>query len=702
MEGVRLKKSILLLSIIVISSIGLSLFSYSYFTQTTDNIQYLAVRELQTNSEIEAFSISNGLGNAIYAIRSNLELIASSPSTTDWNLTRIQILLDKALESTSNLTDGYYLLDNDGKMVTFTGIDKKDNAKYIGTDLSSRDYFKGPKQNGTNYISTVILSNDNIPRMYVSVPIFSASTTRVNNTTGNTNGNESSPYNSKTFMGVAFASIETNMLGRFLEDQIHPNFAGDITFVDRNGTILYTQNQTLIGDEIFGQQFQRVVNLILKDKAPEFNSIIKNAMTSNNGMNEFAFDNNVTTIAFDSVTIDGKKDLNVPNRIGTLFITAPHTLAEDVVNTINLQTFLTFIIIGTIVAISFITSILLLRWNRILGSLVDQKTRELKETVKKLSQSNTDLTETKNALTSTNKELSIANSKLKEANKSLEQHDIQQKEFINIAAHELRTPSQAISGNLELIGIVQLPSLLEGSSSDYEKIDKEFEEMVKDKQQLHRFIEGLLSTYRNSLRLEKIVTDILDISRIEGKRLELHKDLININEKVKNVIKDVYEKARETSKTAKVKPLEILFETEQDPLMVLIDRTRMFQVTSNLLNNAVKFSENGPISISIKKDTIKTGRDLNDSDILIKKNDQGNKKTENSVIVSIKDRGKGIDKEILPRIFNKFVTKSEKGTGLGLYIAKSIIEAHGGEIWAKNNEDGKGATFSFRLPLQDN
>ena len=165
----------------MISSIILSLFSYIYFTQTTDKIQSLAIRELQTNSEIEAFSISNGLGNAIYAISLNLEVIATSPSMMDWNVSRIQILLNKALESTANLTDGYYLLDKDGKLVTFTGMDKKDNAKYVGTDLSFREYFKVPKQNGTNYISTVINSNDNIPRMYISVPIFSSPTSQDGN-----------------------------------------------------------------------------------------------------------------------------------------------------------------------------------------------------------------------------------------------------------------------------------------------------------------------------------------------------------------------------------------------------------------------------------------------------------------------------------------------------------------------------------------
>ena len=224
--------------------------------------------------------------------------------------------------------------------------------------------------------------------------------------------------------------------------------------------------------------------------------------------------------------------------------------------------------------------------------------------------------------------------------------------------------------------------------------------MVKDKDQLHDFIEGLLSTYRNSQRLAKIVSDILDVSRIEGKRLELNKELFNINEKVKNVIKDVHEKASEANKTTNVKPIDIRFETEQDPLTVLIDKTRMFQAISNLLNNAIKFSDNGSITITVKKDTSDSYYN-NDNSYTIATKNHINKNYVNSVIVSIKDRGKGIDNEILSKLFNKFVTKSEKGTGLGLYIAKSIIEAHGGEIWAQNNKDGRGATFSFRLPLSN-
>ena len=175
-----------------------------------------------------------------------------------------------------------------------------------------------------------------------------------------------------------------------------------------------------------------------------------------------------------------------------------------------------------------------------------------------------------------------------------------QKEFINIAAHELRTPSQAITGNLELIEMQYIPSLFEGTFENFKKIDTEIEDLVKDKQELHGFIEGILSTYRNSKRLEKIVNDILDVSRIEGNRLELYKERVNINEKVRNVINDLYTKANDSPKTAKDRQINIRFETEQDPLMVLVDKSRIFQAISNLLNNAIKFSGNEPIIVSVE------------------------------------------------------------------------------------------------------
>ena len=124
--------------------------------------------------------------------------------------------------------------------------------------------------------------------------------------------------------------------------------------------------------------------------------------------------------------------------------------------------------------------------------------------------------------------------------------------------------------------------------------------------------------------------------------------------------------------------LKLVYEDKENDntLIVEADKNRLFQVLGNLLANAVKFTKEGAISVSIeKKDT--------------------------QAIVSIKDTGTGIDPEIYSRLFTKFTSKSVTGTGLGLYVSKGIVEAHGGRIWAENNADGrKGATFYFSLPLR--
>ncbi|TLY06630.1 MAG: HAMP domain-containing histidine kinase [Thaumarchaeota archaeon] len=109
-------------------------------------------------------------------------------------------------------------------------------------------------------------------------------------------------------------------------------------------------------------------------------------------------------------------------------------------------------------------------------------------------------------------------------------------------------------------------------------------------------------------------------------------------------------------------------------LIVDADKGRVTQVITNLINNAVKFTNNGTISVRA---------DQNGHEVLI----------------SVRDTGTGIDPEIMPRLFSKFASRSQSGTGLGLFISKSIIEAHGGRIWGYNNKNGQGATFSFSLPL---
>ena len=224
-------KNVVILPILLVSSVILGVFSYNYFTQTANQIQELALDDLQTNSEIEVYGISNILENSIYFVNSNLERIVNSPSITNWNITGIQRLLDLALNSTNYVADGYYLLDSNGTLVTFTGINKEQYAPYKGINLGHRDYFQIPKQNGTHYTSSVIESNDDIPRIYISFPITRSNNTELLDPAVNL---QQSRNNSISFKGVVVASIAAKTLGSFLESQLHPKFNGEIGFLDRD------------------------------------------------------------------------------------------------------------------------------------------------------------------------------------------------------------------------------------------------------------------------------------------------------------------------------------------------------------------------------------------------------------------------------------------------------------------------------------
>jgi signal transduction histidine kinase len=243
-------------------------------------------------------------------------------------------------------------------------------------------------------------------------------------------------------------------------------------------------------------------------------------------------------------------------------------------------------------------------------------------------------------------------------------------EFINIAAHELRTPIMPILGGIELI---------ESKLSDANIAAK-----------------GELSIIsRNAERLLKLSEDILQASRIETGRLRLYVEQASLNALISDVIADIenkYAQARAPSmekadlrsvimyvvgeQQATVGRKIISFEPGDGVQMVECDKGKMGEVMFNLLDNAMKFV------------------DEHDGIIQVFTHASGP-----NVIVTVKDNGSGIDPSIRDKMFEKFTTRSEKGSGLGLYITKKIVEAHGGSIWAGNNSDGKGATFAFSLPV---
>jgi two-component system sensor histidine kinase VicK len=244
----------------------------------------------------------------------------------------------------------------------------------------------------------------------------------------------------------------------------------------------------------------------------------------------------------------------------------------------------------------------------------------------------------------------------------LELQEKMEKEFVNMAAHELRTPVQPLLGMTDIL----MSQLEEEEKVEGDKRNKTKEITVTK--------EDLEMIARNAKRLERLTSDILDASRIESNALKLNLELIDLNEKIRIVVND------ERSTIPQGKNLEIIFDQKESaPLFVRADKLRLFEVLSNLIGNAIKFSDSG-------------------GTIIVTAEKSASKK---EAIVSIKDRGKGIDKEIVPRLFTKFASTSDRGTGLGLYLSKGIIQAHGGSIWAENNKNGIGATFRFTLPLSD-
>ena len=250
---------------------------------------------------------------------------------------------------------------------------------------------------------------------------------------------------------------------------------------------------------------------------------------------------------------------------------------------------------------------------------------------------------------------------LKKENEELKVHDKIQKEFINVAAHEIKTPIQPI------IALSELLQQEEGNNN-----------IEKNKQLLDII-------FRNSKRLKQLTDDVLDVASIESGSFFLNKEKFNLKEMITDVLKE-FEQTIQNKNNIK---FFLEFNDNNDEIIIEADRNRLSQVIHNLLHNALKFTKEGSITVIVER-----------------KEDNPNDKYD-EILVSIKDTGIGIHPEVLPKLFTRFATKSPiVGTGLGLFISKNIIEMHGGKIWATNNDeknkDDRGSTFTFSLPVKNN
>jgi signal transduction histidine kinase len=588
------KTNLAILIAIAAVAILLSVFSYQYYTFTSAKISDIASHEVKTNAQIQVHDLSQILSNKFESISALLQTLADSPAIHNNEYKRASIVINTRQQYSNQLTDFYMWLDKSGKMNWLSNINQSAYQKYKGTDLSYRPYFSIPRDTHTAYYSSLIESNDKVPRLYVSYPVI--------NMTG-----KGSPG---IFTGVVVASIRSITLGNVLQHQLIPQFNSTVGLLDRKGIVLYSSTPSFIGKDVFEKDIQSTLSSLLPLGAKDsLNNLIRNSLQGSTGSGDISAQGKTSTISYEPVKINGKYFL-------TLYIIAPHNLASDVGLLINQQKYVSTIIVIVIAAVAFGIAFLVFLWNKKLKTTVDKRTAELKT-----------------------------------ANEQLKVHDKMQKEFINVASHEIKTPTQALLGYSEIL----------------RTHPEKREEMSQ-------------AIFRNAKRLQRLTNDILDVTRIESQTLKLNKEQFNLADLISSVVEDFKNDIQKKGSDIK------LFYESNDCLVLEADKGRLTQVISNLLSNAIKFTNQGGGTIFIDTSTIQ--QQIRDNDI------------DKKVLVSIKDDGTGIDPSIMSRLFTKFASKSETGgTGLGLFISKSIIEAHGGRIWAKNNVNGKGATLTFTLPI---
>lgn len=624
------RRSYLLLTILILCSGVLSFLSYYYSSLAAKQIVELASEDIRSNARIQAHDLGSILSNVLNTVATNLGIIALFQETLEQQSNIESSIFDIVQQSTSGLTVQYLQLGHDGRIIW-----SESNSN--STDTGGRSIAIA-SSNVTNFITNTLVkqisrdfnsgsrgddNNTTIENKFLSNSIFEPITNKMYSlmvypSVGNSDLTSNSVKNLST--GNVMAALigfdhdnnkRANMLSRQSSAEVKQNI---VLLADKENVILESNDNSSIGIPI-SQYFKQMTILdpSLQNNSSGFASPTAHVQAS------------VQTTANEpsslDVLVDGNKMslISEPIYLGdehvwTLYVIAPHLLTNDVNTLFDIQNNFSSLMIILIGVIAFVIAMIILLWNKGLEEIVSQRTA--------------DLTKTNNFLVAANERLKV--------------HDQMQKEFLNIASHEMKTPTQTILLHSNLLSIN--PSL--GN-------------------------ESLEAIIRNATRLQKLVNDILDITRIESRSLKLNKERLNLKEIVIPILEEY------TSQVDSGK-LNIQYNAD-DNIHVFVDKARITQVISNLINNAIKFTKLGFISINAKP----VGTDC--------------------ILISITDTGTGIDPKVFPRLFDKFVTTSEHGIGLGLYISKSIIEAHGGKICAHNNSDvNKDCQFSSYHPSMNN
>ena len=617
--------------VVILLAVILAILFYYTYSEIERSAKDVALGEIQNVSMTQTHDSGKIIENALMDIVTNLKTIANSPTVQQYkDINDMVLLMNAGQSSTQQITDYYRIIDKNGKIIAASNLldNHQQYNKSKDQNFSNRSYFIIPKETHKVYISNLINSINKIPRFSISMPILINEVYKnevINRTfSSDTTNNEFIPIKNtldKTiFNGIIEASVKIDKLDNLLELSILSSEQNEITLLDREGIIIFTANKDLLGGNFFSDKVQSLMfNSLPLKELENINKLVNDALNGKSGIYNLNTTSQTSTFSSRPISLEGDQFM-------TLLINKPYNLDSEVIYFLNLQRNFSTIAILIIVFVSSILGYFLFTWNKRLQTKVNNQTIKLNQNIKQL----------------------------RKTNEQLNQHDKMQKEFINITAHELRTPIQSIMGYTEM-----MKSFPEKTANYVQPIE------------------------RNAQRLYKLIQDILDITKIESGNFVLKKTQFDLQEKINTVINDLTTAKKLDGINQNVK---FIFHPNES-FKVFADKERIYQVISNLIRNAAKFTRGDQAKIEIILEKVKKDK----------------KEEDEWISVKIRDNGTGIDQEILPRLFSKFTTTSEfGGTGLGLYISKKIIEAHGGTIRGYNNNlngEKKGATFEFILPL---
>ena len=578
--GKVLKMTIISISLVVIISFSL-LFYINEITEKDIRDSIFNQNELRQIDSTK--NVSKHIGSDLNLVMSMLDGLTNSVYMQQGNQQSddAKKLLEEKYSQFHTIINRLFVLDKNG--IVTTSLAPIGAESFLSSDLSRRDWVEATKNSLQPTFSSGF-ERQGVYRIFITDPIINRSTGK--------------------YLGMIVASIPTQS---FFSNYGNVEHIGSqfLVVYDGNGTMLANgASKSLIGQNFFNNYTQHFIN---SNKI--LNNLTRTLLDGKAGEAVYNYGNGERLTTQSPIMVQG-----IPRYF--VQVVQPTTEIYSQISTVlfseRVKMFLLFT--STIAAVGILT-IFLAKWNRTLDSEIRRRTAALNES---------------------NSQLKLANNKLKEQQKL-------QREFIDIAAHELRTPIQPIIGLSNIIG-----------------------SKLKDSE----LLKMQAVVIRNANRLSRLTGDLLDVARIESQNLRLRKERFNLNENIKNVVDDIKSEFPHTGE------IQLTFEPSS-PAFIYGDKERIYQVIINLVRNAFKFTKQGIISIQV--------------DI---KRDQ--------TIVRIKDSGQGLAPEVLPKLFSKFATTSHTGTGLGLFISKAIIEAHGGRLWAENNNDNcNGATFLFSIPTND-